>query len=139
MKTSFILDFKLRFVYLRTIVNLKTNFVRSLYFISVMFICACNNVSNSISKDLGDSSTSYKETSSHPADFFVYYPKVQKVTQPDNMSCWAAALTMLYSHKLNQTNLKIIDVLTPSALSLLTYLMVEQVLILIRKNGCIKK
>jgi hypothetical protein len=46
-------------------------------------------------------------------DFAVYYPNVQKIKQPDSMSCWAAALTMLYSHKLNRNDLAIEPVLKP--------------------------
>ncbi|RYG54665.1 MAG: hypothetical protein EOO01_00855 [Chitinophagaceae bacterium] len=48
-----------------------------------------------------------------PADFTIYYPAVQKIKQPDGMSCWAAALTMLYSYKWSRMNLDIAATLKP--------------------------
>lgn len=53
-----------------------------------------------------------KEKSLH-ADFNIYYPALQKIKQPDSMSCWAAALTMLYSYKWNRMNLDIAATLKP--------------------------
>lgn len=78
-----------------------------------LFNCNSRNNAKSLNIENDTASTPHPEraTSEVPA-VNIYHP-VQKIQQPDSMSCWAAALTMLYSHRLQRFDLQIRNILAP--------------------------
>jgi hypothetical protein len=85
---------------------------KNLPFMALLLLAIGCSQSNGKTEAVGDTTAKDSaSTKNNVADFNVYYPNVQKIRQPDDMSCWAAAVTMLYSYKMNDNNLKIETVL----------------------------